>query len=140
MPNNFSSQVSLVLDLTGTGMVKKVERHYSNSDQIKAVIEKRFQGDAIFYKVIVDVFLDTTRKNLKIIRQSLKSNDFEKIKFSAHSIKGSAVNIGAEEIYEIAEEIESMGKNQNSTQIERSIELIEKELVLLNEFVFVSMD
>ncbi|MBD3287342.1 hypothetical protein GF337_00925 [candidate division KSB1 bacterium] len=112
-----------------------IRRNGTQFSDVLAAVNKRFQGDLSFYKSITGVFLKTTRENIENIRHAIKNDDMEKIRFSAHYIKGGAANIGAEEIREIAAKIESMEKDVISVRLESLLQAVETEMKRLNDFI-----
>lgn len=63
-------------------------------------------------ELLEDFFTEITT-SLKELKEKIKENDYESICKISHSIKGSAGNLRINEIYELAKEIEDMGKKKN---------------------------
>jgi len=82
-----------------------------------------FEGDKALLMEVLKGFVLNVRKQIRIIRQALMSQDAERVRREAHSIKGGAANLRAEELYRIAFELEKIGK---SGDLERGIEILEK--------------
>ncbi len=67
-----------------------------------------------YIPMIVESFLKETESILQILEKSIETKDYDKIRSSAHAIKGSAGNIKLDEIYEMAREMELEAAQKNS--------------------------
>jgi len=56
--------------------------------------------------ILIMSFVDETNSVMDDFKEAIDSNNYEKIKINAHSIKGSAGNLRFNEIYEMAKEME----------------------------------
>ena len=87
-----------------------------------------FEGDEPLLMEILKGFMENVRGQIKVIQQALMSQDADQVRREAHSIKGGASNLRADELSRIAFELENIGK---SGKLERGIEALkrlEKEL------------
>jgi histidine phosphotransfer protein HptB len=66
-----------------------------------------------FLRDIVGIFLDDTPARLAELRKSLAEADRSTFTRAAHSIKGSASNLGAIQLRAISAELEQRGKTEN---------------------------
>jgi histidine phosphotransfer protein HptB len=66
-----------------------------------------------FLRDIIEIFLDDTPARLAELRKSLAENDRSTFTRAAHSIKGSASNLGAIQLRAISSELEQRGKTEN---------------------------
>jgi histidine phosphotransfer protein HptB len=82
-------------------------------------------GDA-FLRDIVGIFLEDTPQRLAELRQSLLSGDQITFIRAAHSIKGSASNLGASQLRAIAEKLEHHSKQSGLVAVEAMIVEIEE--------------
>ena len=73
----------------------------------KRAIEE-FEGDEEFLKEVLEGFCDNVKKQIITIEQALNDEDSETIRKEAHSIKGGAANLTADELAEIALELENI--------------------------------
>jgi PAS domain S-box-containing protein len=71
---------------------------------------QEFDGDKEFLKNILRGFIENVRKQIAVIRQALIDDDVETIRREAHSIKGGAANLMAQELSTIAAELETRAK------------------------------
>lgn len=67
----------------------------------------RALGDEAFLQEIIDIFLTDTPKRVDELRQATVSGDQATFVRAAHSIKGSASNLGAEQLRAIAATLEA---------------------------------
>jgi histidine phosphotransfer protein HptB len=63
-----------------------------------------------FLRDIIGIFLDDTPARIADLRQSLASGEKDAFTRAAHSIKGSASNLGATQLRAISSELEQRGK------------------------------
>ena len=90
-------------------------------DFAKAVEE--FEGDGEFLMEVMEGFIENVASQIGIIRQAISEGDGETVRREAHSIKGGAANLTANELSGIAFELENIG---TSGVLEKSIETLEK--------------
>lgn len=62
-------------------------------------------------KRLTDIFLQDTARRLTDLRDSVQQGDSERLRKLAHTLKGSAANLGAREIVRICAELEELGEN-----------------------------
>ncbi|MCJ7686917.1 MAG: ATP-binding protein, partial [Desulfobacteraceae bacterium] len=87
-----------------------------------------FEGDEALLMEILKGFMKNVRGQIGVIQQALMSQDADQVRREAHSIKGGASNLRADELSRFAFELENIGK---SGKLERGIEALkrlEKEL------------
>jgi histidine phosphotransfer protein HptB len=77
--------------------------------------------DDVFLKEIITIFLEDTPIRLKELNEGLKEQKIDVFVRSAHSIKGSASNVGAMELRALAEFIEHHGRQNGSAGTEPKI-------------------
>ncbi|MCF6172365.1 MAG: Hpt domain-containing protein [Campylobacteraceae bacterium] len=63
-------------------------------------------------EMLIEVFLQSARDNLQILKNAIEANDFESIFQSAHAIKGSAANFTLKEISNLAKDMESNARKR----------------------------
>jgi HPt (histidine-containing phosphotransfer) domain-containing protein len=66
----------------------------------------RALGDEVFLQEIIDIFLSDTPKRIDELRRALAARDLRTFARAAHSIKGSASNLGAEPLRALAASLE----------------------------------
>ena len=78
----------------------------------------RLMGDTELVEEIVDDFLNQIPLNLEALKQSLDKKDALQVKKEAHIIKGSAGNVGALVLQELANKIETAGESEDLVKAE----------------------
>ena len=59
-----------------------------------------------YIPILIMSFVDESNSVMDDFKEAINSNNYEKIRTNAHSIKGSAGNLRFNEIYEMAKEME----------------------------------
>lgn len=77
---------------------------YDNLNMLKEVI-----GDDL--KAILDSFNDITPQVIEQLDQAIKQQNAAEVRHHAHTLKGSAANVGAIELPALCIELENMGRN-----------------------------
>ncbi|MBC8199751.1 MAG: Hpt domain-containing protein [Desulfobacterales bacterium] len=91
-------------------------------------------GDTEFLKELADLFNADYPQKLAEISRAIEEKDFKAIDKTAHSLKGASGNLGLTRVYELAFEIEKMGKAENIEGIDKIYQELEKELERFKEF------
>jgi len=78
----------------------------------KAILD-RIDGDMDLFRQLIALFVQEVPNQIKQIKLAIKANDPERITLFAHTIKGSAYNIRAMELKQIAFDIEKAGKSSD---------------------------
>ncbi len=73
----------------------------------KSVLMSSFGDDVEFIKEILELFRTTTPEIIESLKKAADEGDLEIVRKCAHSIKGSAGNIGAEALLESMRDIEA---------------------------------
>lgn len=73
---------------------------------LKAIGEDLGLEEAEFLE-IVELFLETAEMDIQRLKEALASEDTQTLSEAAHSLKGSAGNLGFTEIYQLSKEIEN---------------------------------
>lgn len=96
---------------------------------------KKLDDDLELYRELLDDFIEGTNDYLKDIEDGRRGNDFEKIRISAHSIKGSAGSIEAAQMQAAAYAVEKAAKEHDSELIRQALEAMEMEFEILSEIL-----
>ena len=75
---------------------------------------------------IVELFLETAEMDIDRLKQALSDSDIQALNEAAHSLKGSAGNLGFTEIYTLSKEIENATRDNALATIPPVLESIEK--------------
>lgn len=96
-----------------------------------AVLEReslleRVLGDEALAQEILAGFMEELPRQLEALRQALCRGDWESSRRWAHTIKGSAGNVGAMELKEVAFQVEMCSKERDLAKAAQSMEGLEK--------------
>ncbi|QCU89289.1 Hpt domain-containing protein [Thiomicrorhabdus sediminis] len=80
---------------------------------------------------LLQIYLDSTPLYLQQIQNSLDALDFDNLQHAAHTLKGSAGNIGAADLADFCQQLEQQAKNQQSCALASAIEKLAQEAVLV---------
>ncbi len=96
---------------------------------------RKLDDDLELYRELLNDFIDGTNDYFKDIEDARRENDFEKIRISAHSIKGSAGSIEAAQMQAAAYAVEKAAKEHKSELVNKSMETMEMEFEILSEIL-----
>lgn len=82
-------------------------------------------GD-VFLKEILSIFISDTPLRIKELHESRASGDITAFVRAAHSIKGSASNVGAVELRALAEGLEHQSRQHGLVDVEQPIGELER--------------
>jgi HPt (histidine-containing phosphotransfer) domain-containing protein len=83
---------------------------------------------------IIDIFAEEYPDRMISLQKSVADEDFDEIKFNAHSLKGVIVNFMDPEPIELARKLEEMGENKTDVGLTETFEKLRySTLNLLNE-------
>lgn len=81
--------------------------------------------DDAFLKDIIGIFLEDTPERIAELKQCLTAYDQPRFTRAAHSIKGSASNLGATQVRAVAEKLEHQSRNSGLDGLDPMIANIE---------------
>jgi len=90
-------------------------------------------GNKELLKELLEEFINNTADQLKIFRGALENDDREMLLNEAHSLKGTAVNLGLDSIAALALHLENMVREGDLTSAKQIIIKIENEIDRLKE-------
>lgn len=73
------------------------------------------------YLELLELFLETTESNLNKLKSGVDASDAQQVVEASHTIKGSAANLGLEEIAEVAKGVEH---NARQSSLEGAAEAV----------------
>jgi len=88
-----------------------------------SVIDKQLFDDSFQYfdkeivAEIIDIFLGEYNDRLKSISESISTNNFQDLKFAAHSLKGVVANFAAPSVQEQAKILEQKGTEEDTENL-----------------------
>ena len=96
---------------------------------------EEFEGDRKFVMDVLEDFLDNVRVQIGSINKAISDGDAEIVRKEAHSIKGGAANLCADELSKIAFQLENIGKSGDLEGVIEVLERLEKEFSRLDVYV-----
>ena len=87
------------------------------------IIEKeRFQENFQYFDKevvleIIDIFIDEYPDRMNSIKENINQEDFDQLRFNAHSLKGVVANFIAPEVQVLAKTMEMKGTNKDMQDI-----------------------
>lgn len=88
------------------------------------------EGDDSFLKEIIAIFIDDTPIRLAELRQAFDAGDLPSFTRAAHSIKGSASNLGAARLRGLAEKLEHSSRQSGLDGLEPGIPAMQAEFAV----------
>ncbi len=98
----------------------------------KAVAE--FDGDKAFFIGVLEGFMENVRDQIETLRQAVSDGDAELVRREAHSIKGGAANMTADELSKIAFKLENIGQSEVLEEGFEVLGRLEKEFQRLEAY------
>jgi HPt (histidine-containing phosphotransfer) domain-containing protein len=86
--------------------------------------------DNAFLKEIIGIFLEDTPLRITELKESLSAFDQPKFTRAAHSIKGSASNLGARNVRAVAEKLEHESRNSGLNDLEQLLTALNDEFAV----------
>jgi HPt (histidine-containing phosphotransfer) domain-containing protein len=77
---------------------------------------------------IVEIFLEAAYADVRRMEEAFRSRNTEEASEAAHSLKGSAANLGFMEIADLAAELEAEARKKSIAGVDAAIPLFEKML------------
>jgi HPt (histidine-containing phosphotransfer) domain-containing protein len=100
---------------------------------IKAMAENLEMESGEFMDLL-GFFVEKSVSDLERLEAAVKSGDIREVVEASHSIKGAAGNIGFMNIYEIAKEIETNGR-ENNLDCEAAVRALKEALDLVGHTI-----
>src|SRR5213592_2527644 len=90
-----------------------------NTDMLNRLRDLRVPGQPDPVAEIIDLFLQQTPDLLRSLKQAFGEKDLESVGTTAHMLKGSCANLGAEQMAEWSRELESMARQGRLSSAEK---------------------
>ena len=81
---------------------------------------------------LVELFVTTTLSDIDKIKKGVREGNSQDAAAASHSIKGAAGNLGFDELYTLAKDMEMQAKNGSLTDFELHISDLENRINVLN--------
>jgi len=113
---------------------------HNHQSKIRAPINfekalNEFVGNKSVLMRVLHGFVENAKGQIGIIRQSITDGDAERVMGEAHSIKGGAGNLTADELSRVAFEMENIGKSGGLESGTKVLKRLEKELDRLDAYI-----
>nr|WP_321257043.1 Hpt domain-containing protein [uncultured Pseudodesulfovibrio sp.] len=106
----------------------------------KEIIDSRFlesmAGKRPFLKRMFTVFISQEPKRIQEIKDALQSQDVERLRHLAHSLKGGAATIGVDRVRECCLKLENASKAKDMKAAMVHLDSLEKEMRNAYAFMF----
>ncbi|MBV1911599.1 MAG: response regulator, partial [Kangiellaceae bacterium] len=139
-PNELLRKLSTNLLNKNEDSIELVD-YRENSDELRLVIWdkksalKRTMGRVDRLKLFIDLFFKEYPALIEAIFEATKNKDLEKVRFSAHTLKGISANLSGLKLQAKALEVESAAKSNEQCIVESLLGELEEEIqALLDEF------
>ncbi|MEC4818655.1 MAG: response regulator [Scytonema sp. PMC 1069.18] len=76
---------------------------------------------------LITTYLNDAPQRLQVISQAIDKADAKKLQIAAHSLKSSSFTVGANQLAQICQELESIGRNGITTGASSVVERLEQE-------------
>ena len=94
-------------------------------------LEEDFEGDVDTIREVLRMFLDTARKNMEELAGAIRSGEPRQVRIIAHTLKGSALNIGAGVFSESAARLEKLAGGEDLANAEVLHRVMDSEFTRL---------
>ena len=86
---------------------------------------KQMSGE-VFINELIDTFLDDAPKMMQDITMALNANDADSFRRAAHSMKSNAATFGANQLADLAKELESLGRENRLSEVGDNVRSLEE--------------
>ncbi|MBA6375174.1 response regulator [Colwellia sp. BRX8-2] len=121
------------LTLSSQSIEKSKSEH--DSPWHKAHLLKRLGGNPKKMTLLVKCYLDDSEEKTRELQESIKAENWQKINYNLHSIKGAAGNLGGAQVQNLVTKIEILSKEKNITALNESISELYTALETFNSLL-----
>ena len=86
------------------------------------------------YLELVELFIETSRSDLKNLQSAINNKNIEMITGIAHSLKGAAMNLGLDYFLELARIIEKTARAGELVETDKTADIFQKKLDNFGDF------
>ena len=95
-------------------LIAAIEKGTAMSESLPSPVDRaallaRLGGDEALMRDVARLFLEDCQDRLAAIKSAIDQRDADRLRMEAHTLKGSAANLSADELSEAARVLESMG-------------------------------
>jgi HPt (histidine-containing phosphotransfer) domain-containing protein len=95
-------------------------------------LAKRFGLDVEDIQKLFELFVETTTLDLAELKGAIEAKDAQLAHIKAHSIKGASGNLGLDEMYNPAKEIDELARANSLDGLENMVQVLQEKF---NSFV-----
>ncbi len=95
-------------------------------------LTERLGLDVEDIRELLELYVETTTSDLAQLKGAIETKDAELAHAKAHSIKGASGNLGLDEMYELAKEIDDRARVNSLDGLEEMVQVFQKKF---NSFV-----
>ncbi|MBA6365658.1 response regulator, partial [Colwellia sp. BRX8-8] len=121
------------LTLSSQSIEKSKSEH--DSPWHKAHLLKRLGGNPKKMTLLVKCYLDDSEEKTRELQESIKAENWQKINYNLHSIKGAAGNLGGAQVQNLVTKIEILSKEKNITALNERISELYTALETFNSLL-----
>lgn len=107
------------------------QTHQTGSIIDQEVLFERVGGDMDLLMELADLCMEESVRLLERIHRAVREKDPDELEKAAHALKGSVLNFGAKKLAEVAQGLETMGRNRDLTQTQNALTELEKQVLAL---------
>jgi signal transduction histidine kinase/CheY-like chemotaxis protein len=126
-PPELDSVLEGYISLRKTAPERKIAANFDACVNEEELLQ-RVDGDRAFLAEIAEIFRDDYPKQIRIVQESIEAGDSERIRHTAHALKGALSNMAAERATALATSLEGAGVSGNPADASRILVELEKEL------------
>ena len=128
----------------GSTASRQVQKDDSQSEQIKSSADQpinfdralnEFMGEKEVLYSLLEEFTEKVRSQLSAIQEAILSQDYKSVARQAHSIKGGAGNLTADNVAGVASDLEKAAVRQQGELTRHLVDLLEEKFQQLETFL-----
>jgi len=90
-------------------------------------IAERLGLDVEDIRELLELYVETTTSDLAQLKRAIETKDAELAHAKAHSIKGASGNLGLDEMYELAKEIDDRARVNSLDGLEDMVQVLQEK-------------
>jgi len=96
-------------------------------------LSERLDGDMELFRELAELFFDDSRKLMDNIQEAIREGSEEKLRKSAHTIKGSVSNFSAQAPFDAAYDLENIGRKGEMDKAQACFDVLKGSIEKLRE-------
>lgn len=86
------------------------------------------------YIELLELFIETSKSDLKTLQSAINNKNIEQIDEIAHSLKGASMNLGLDDFLELAKTIEKTSRDGELEEAAKTAEIFHEKLDSSGDF------